>query len=123
GPFTGLRVGIVAARAFARARGLPVHPLVSHDAVALADARDGGTGPLLVTTDARRRERYWSTYAGLDGAGAPVRTGGPCLARSEELEHSVADVESFRRVDAMWLRAADLAIIARRRLDAGRTFA
>ena len=35
GPFTGLRVGIAAARAFALGRGIPVVPVVSHDAVAL----------------------------------------------------------------------------------------
>src|SRR3954447_22600173 len=35
GPFTGLRVGIAAARAFAMGRGVPVVPVVSHDAVAL----------------------------------------------------------------------------------------
>ena len=45
GPFTGLRVGIAAARAFAAGRGIPVHPVASHDAVAFGthgpDA-DGG---------------------------------------------------------------------------------
>jgi len=57
GPFTGLRVGIAAARAFAFGIGKPVVPLVSHDALAL-DASE----PLLVVTDARRREVAWSTY-------------------------------------------------------------
>lgn len=36
GPFTGLRVGLAAAHAFAVGRGVPIHPLVSHDAVAFA---------------------------------------------------------------------------------------
>ena len=35
GPFTGLRVGIAAARAFALGRGIPIIPVVSHDAAAL----------------------------------------------------------------------------------------
>ncbi|MGO3321295.1 MAG: tRNA (adenosine(37)-N6)-threonylcarbamoyltransferase complex dimerization subunit type 1 TsaB, partial [Microbacterium gubbeenense] len=35
GPFTGLRIGIAAARAFAVGRGIPVVPVVSHDAAAL----------------------------------------------------------------------------------------
>ncbi len=57
GPFTGLRVGIAAARAFAAGRGIPVHPVASHDAVAF-----GRTAPTLVVTDARRREVAWTTY-------------------------------------------------------------
>ncbi|MDQ1574658.1 MAG: tRNA threonylcarbamoyladenosine biosynthesis protein TsaB, partial [Actinomycetota bacterium] len=56
GPFTGLRVGIAAARAFAFGAGKPVVPVVSHDAVAFGVAE-----PLLVVTDARRREVYWSS--------------------------------------------------------------
>lgn len=76
GPFTGLRVGIVAARAFAAARGIPVLPLVSHDAAAAAvDARpdldDSVAAPFVVLTDARRREQYWSVY--VRGASGPAR--------------------------------------------------
>lgn len=36
GPFTGLRIGIAAARAFALGRGLPVVAVPSHHAAALA---------------------------------------------------------------------------------------
>src|SRR6187402_2317783 len=57
GPFTGLRVGIAAARAFAIGAGKPVIPVVSHDAIAFGEA-----GPILVVTDARRREVYWTAY-------------------------------------------------------------
>ena len=62
GPFTGLRVGIAAARAFALGRGIPVIPVVSHDAVALdALLHAALMGELedaerfAVVTDARRR--------------------------------------------------------------------
>lgn len=123
GPFTGLRVGIAAARAFARGRELPVLPLVSHDAIALADARDGGTGAVLVTTDARRRERYWSVYEGPDVDGVPRRSAGPGLARPDELDTVVPGAASLRRVDATWLRASDLGILAVRMRAAGRPFA
>ena len=75
GPFTGLRVGIAAARAFASARGVPVHPVASHDAVAF-----GTTGDLLVVTDARRREVAWSRY--VDGR----LVDGPHLAPSDQLD-------------------------------------
>ena len=56
GPFTGLRVGIAAAHAFALGIGRPFVPVVSHDAIALSRYRAGDTGPLQVVTDARRRE-------------------------------------------------------------------
>ena len=60
GPFTGLRVGMVTAAALGDALGVPVHGVATHDAIAV-DA--GDTGGLVVVTDARRREVYWSAYA------------------------------------------------------------
>jgi tRNA threonylcarbamoyl adenosine modification protein YeaZ len=58
GPFTGLRVGMVTAAALGHALGIPVHGVCTLDAI----AADAGTGPLLVATDARRREVYWAHY-------------------------------------------------------------
>lgn len=65
GPFTGLRVGIAAARAFALGRGIPVVSVSSHDAA--ARARLDGAGAefddvFAVVTDARRRELAVSLY-------------------------------------------------------------
>jgi tRNA threonylcarbamoyladenosine biosynthesis protein TsaB len=79
GPFTGLRVGIAAAHAFALGIGRPFVPVVSHDAIAHAWYAAGGAGPLQVVTDARRRESAVSDYGGLDGDGLPVREGAPRL--------------------------------------------
>ena len=62
GPFTGLRVGMVTAAALGDALDVPVHGVCSLDAIA-AEAADPG-GPLLVVTDARRREVYWAAYSG-----------------------------------------------------------
>ena len=62
GPFTGLRVGMVTAAALGDALGVPVHGVCSLDAIA---AEVGEVdGPLLVVTDARRREVYWAAYDG-----------------------------------------------------------
>jgi len=56
GPFTGLRVGMVTAAALGDALEVPVHGVGSLDAIAY------GRGPLLVVTDARRREVYWAAF-------------------------------------------------------------
>lgn len=74
GPFTGLRVGMVTAAALGDALDVPVHGVCSHDAIAV-DAVRGAGGPVLVVTDARRREVYWAAY---DAAGH--RTAGPHVA-------------------------------------------
>jgi tRNA threonylcarbamoyl adenosine modification protein YeaZ len=60
GPFTGLRVGLVTARALGDALGLPVHGVCTLDVLAAAADHPG---PFLVATDARRREIYWARYA------------------------------------------------------------
>ncbi|NHI17656.1 tRNA (adenosine(37)-N6)-threonylcarbamoyltransferase complex dimerization subunit type 1 TsaB [Microbacterium excoecariae] len=80
GPFTGLRIGIAAARAFAAGRGIDVVPVVSHDAVALEALEAAEAPDLVVVTDARRREHAVSTYRGLDADGIPARVSGPTLA-------------------------------------------
>jgi tRNA threonylcarbamoyl adenosine modification protein YeaZ len=107
GPFTGLRVGIAAARAFALGIGKPVVPVVSHDAVAF-----GITDPILVVTDARRREVYWSTYSGTDAAGLPIRAAGPGLVAPDLLSQAVPGIESYRRVDAEVVSAAAIGLVA-----------
>lgn len=72
GPFTGLRVGIVTAAALGDGLGIPVHGVGSHDGVAAAGTDNGR--PLLVVSDARRRELYVSVH---DGHGR--RTAGPAV--------------------------------------------
>lgn len=107
GPFTGLRVGIAAARAFAFGAGKPVVPVVSHDAIAF-----GATEPLLVVTDARRREVYWSTYSGTDGVGLPVRVAGPGLVQPAALAEVVPGFAGYRRLDAATVSAASIGLVA-----------
>ncbi len=117
GPFTGLRVGIAAARAFAFGIGKPVVPLISHDALALDLAE-----PLIVVTDARRREIAWSSYAAGDELGLPVRLGGPLLARPDELDTGADGDGSRRRVDAATIPAGALGMLGERLFAAGRPF-
>jgi tRNA threonylcarbamoyl adenosine modification protein YeaZ len=68
GPFTGLRVGMATAAAFAHALGVPVHGVCSLDAIGVFT-----DGAALVVTDARRREVYWARYN--DG----IRVAGPAV--------------------------------------------
>ena len=110
GPFTGLRVGIAAARAFAFGIGKPVVPLISHDALAL------------VVTDARRREVAWSSYATGDAVGLPVRVAGPQLAEPAALESAVEGYRDYRRLDAATIPAGPLGMLGERLFAAGRAF-
>ena len=127
GPFTGLRVGIAAAQAFAWARELPLVPVCSHDAVAmnriLADALTGvEPAPFAVVTDARRRELAYTVYAGADQDGLPERIHPPALLSVSELDQRLTELGA-PRVDATEIPASALAIVAARALAAGRTVA
>jgi tRNA threonylcarbamoyl adenosine modification protein YeaZ len=112
GPFTGLRVGIAAAFAFAFGAGKPAVNVVSHDAIAFGLYSAGETAPVLVVTDARRREVYWSAYSGVDAEGLPVRVEGPALCKPDELADAVADFAAYTRVDAELVSAASVGLLA-----------
>ena len=62
GPFTGLRAGLVTARALAHVVGVRVLGVCGLDALAAEAVAAGAPGGLLVATDARRREVYWARY-------------------------------------------------------------
>jgi tRNA threonylcarbamoyladenosine biosynthesis protein TsaB len=124
GPFTGLRVGIAAARAFALGRGIPVVPVASHDAVALEvflAAALAGTevARFAVVTDARRREFAFTVYDGIDDDGLPVRATEPALIPRDALEARLGELGA-RRHDAVSISAAMVGIVAGRLVAAGR---
>lgn len=123
GPFTGLRVGIAAARTFALGRGIPVVAVPSHDAAALAvligDAVRGvDTPPFAIVTDARRREFAFTRYTGLDDDGLPVAAGPAALTPRDNID---SVIKGFDRVDVETIPAAMVALVAARALAAGRT--
>ena len=112
GPFTGLRVGIAAARVFALGAGVPFMPVVSHDALAFGRYQAGHAGPLVVVTDARRREVNWSVYSGADAVGLPIRVDGPGVTKPALLlgpDWAHADVARF---DAVAVSAGALGQVA-----------
>ncbi|WP_375387339.1 tRNA (adenosine(37)-N6)-threonylcarbamoyltransferase complex dimerization subunit type 1 TsaB [uncultured Amnibacterium sp.] len=85
GPFTGLRVGMAAARTAALVLGAIELPVLSHDAVALEAVRRGLAVPFVVVADAKRRERFATVYRGLDAAGTPTRDGEPTVGPETDL--------------------------------------
>lgn len=115
-PFTGLRVGVAAAHAFAVGRGRTILPLVSHDAVALDQLSDGATAGVRVVQDAKRRELFVTEYSGLDWAGVPVRSRDSRLEVRSEHEAAPNDVWPER------IPAANLVRIAARKLTSGQPF-
>lgn len=121
GPFTGLRVGLAAASAFAVGLGVPIFPVVSHDAAAF-DALEDGPGPVIIVTDARRKELYWSVYSGSDeSTGLPIRVAGPELSKPEGVLTEWSGTV-LRRIDATEVSAGLLALIARRKRAAEHEF-
>ena len=132
GPFTGLRVGLVTARTFAFARGIPVFGVCSLDALAhqawLEDAAGLGES-VVVATDARRKEVYWARY-GITAQGM-MRQEEPMVAKAEAIADLVRGLpvigrgavlyaESFgRRLGPLDVSAGALADLAVRMLAAG----
>lgn len=86
GLYTGLRVGMATAAAFAGARGLPVVGVGGMDALAAAAGPGGGT--LITTLDARRGQVFWAVHA--VAGGVLRRTEGPRVGLRDEL---AADLE------------------------------
>lgn len=90
GPFTGLRVGIAAAIAFAAGRGLPIYGVPSHDVGRLS------TSPVTIVTDARRKEWAWTTYAAGEIVAGPALAPIDALGESAPLEtHPERHVETI----------------------------
>lgn len=77
GPFTGLRIGLMTARAMGDALNVPVTGVCTLDVIAAAVVSEQ---PFLVATDARRREVYWATY---DASG--TRIDGPHVERPADV--------------------------------------
>ena len=121
-PFTGLRVGLAAAVMFGVGRGIPVYGVVSHDAIALAEQIGQGAGDqpnLLVLTDARRKEVYWSLYASTPERGQPLRLEGPGVQSLASLQAKLAGQQVSYVEATATCTAANLARVLLAQLAAG----
>ena len=76
GPYTGLRVGLVTARALGSVLTVPVHGVCTLDVLAWESRR---SEPFVVATDARRKEVYWARYDS-----AVSRVSGPDVGRPDD---------------------------------------
>jgi len=86
GPFTGLRVGIAAAKMFAEGVSAPIFGVGSLDAIAFANPLDQ---PTLILTDARRSEVFFGLYQGKTRSGSPKTLLGPGVKKQAELEEQL----------------------------------
>ncbi|WP_204045789.1 tRNA (adenosine(37)-N6)-threonylcarbamoyltransferase complex dimerization subunit type 1 TsaB [Acrocarpospora phusangensis] len=77
GPYTGLRVGLMTARALCTSLGVAAYGVCTLDA--LAYATESAT-PFTVVTDARRKELFWARYDD-----ARTRVDGPRVARPHDV--------------------------------------
>jgi tRNA threonylcarbamoyl adenosine modification protein YeaZ len=91
-PFTGLRVGIAAAKMFSDALGIPLFGIGCLDAIAYSENTED---TILVLSDARRGEVYFGLYKGHSKHGVPIRLEGPGVIKRDVLE---ADLKS-RNID------------------------
>ena len=120
-PFTGLRVGIAAAMMFAEGAKAKLSGVVSLDAIALStiDERVTPATPLLVATDARRKEVYYALYSGIDSHGIPIRIEGPSVIKPADLEQQLQARNIFPVTTDAKVTAAAIAKLAHAQQVAG----
>ena len=116
GPFTGLRVGIAAAKMFAEGVSAPIYGVGSLDAIAFANSLDE---PTLVLTDARRSEVFFGLYQGKTAAGAPKALLGPGVKKQAELEVQLQATGHNYLLANTQVSAANLGLLALAQLAEG----
>ena len=95
--------------------------VVSLDAIALSAIDDRVTlaTPLLVTTDARRKEVYYALYSGIDSHGIPIRIEGPSVIKPADLEQQLQARNIFPATTDAKVSAAAIAKLAHSQQVAG----
>ena len=79
GGFTGLRIGLAAARALAMAAKLPIVGYSTLETVARSPRRDANRRPVLVVLDAKRTDFYFQLFKPDGAAMGPPATAAPDL--------------------------------------------
>jgi tRNA threonylcarbamoyl adenosine modification protein YeaZ len=113
GPFTGLRVGISFARAFAAARNIEVLGICSLDAIVV------DLDEYTVAIDARRKEIYWATYKSgsrVEGPAVnfPTDVDGYIIDRYPDITRMVRLSADHNYTEPLYLRRPDAVATADR---------
>jgi tRNA threonylcarbamoyladenosine biosynthesis protein TsaB len=115
-PFTGLRVGIAAAKLFAEGAKVPLFGVSSLSAIAFSEPLDE---PTLILTDARRSEVYFGLFQGKTRHGDPKLLLGPGVKKQAELEAELASAgTSYRKVMGQ-IKASNIGLLALAQLAEG----
>jgi tRNA threonylcarbamoyladenosine biosynthesis protein TsaB len=115
-PFTGLRVGIAAAKLFAEGVSVPIFGVGSLDAIAFQEEL---TEPTLVITDARRSEVYFGLYQGKSRHGVPIALIGPGVKKQQQLEAELqASGQKYQLLQGE-IRASKVGLLALAQLAEG----
>lgn len=116
GPFTGLRVGIAAAKMFSEGVSAPIFGVGSLDAIAFAESLEK---PTLVLTDARRSEVYFGLYQGKSRSLVPKALLGPGVKKQAELEQELLAAGHSYQLASGPVSAAALGLLALAQLAEG----
>ncbi len=109
GPFTGLRVGIAAAKMFAAGSKATLHGIGSLDAIAFElDLAE----PTLVIADARRSEVYYGLFLGKSGNGIPKALLVPGVSKQAELEARLQSEGQKYQLVSKPVSAASIGLLA-----------
>ena len=109
GPFTGLRVGIAAAKMFAAGSKAKLHGVGSLEAIAYKLSLQE---PTLVIADARRSEVYFGLYQGKSPNGVPRALLVPGVSKQAELEARLqGQAQAYELVSAP-VAAASVGLLA-----------
>ena len=115
-PFTGLRVGIAAAKLFAEGVKVPIIGVSSLAAIAFAEPLEE---PTLILTDARRSEVYFGLYQAKTRHGNPKVLLGPGVKKLAELEAELASLGIGYKTVQPQIRASNVGLLALAQLAEG----
>jgi tRNA threonylcarbamoyl adenosine modification protein YeaZ len=116
GPFTGLRVGIAAAKMFAAGSKANLHGVGSLDAIAFGLEL---LEPTLVLADARRSEVYYGLFQGKSKHGIPKPLLVPGVSKQADLEARLqAQAQSYKLISQP-VAAASVGLLAIAQLSEG----